>query len=139
MIVDRAAAAGTRLFPGTRQTLAVLQSRGKRLGVVTRNCNLAVRTVFHDIDTFCETVLARDNSAFLKPDRRHVTQALHALGAPPERSAMIGDGQMDMRVGRELGMVCVGVLSGSNDAQQLRDAGADLILDDVRGLTCHVT
>lgn len=136
---ELAAAASTRPFPGVREALSDLKNLGKRLGVVTRNCQLAVRTVFHDIDEYCETVLARDDAEFLKPDVRHVTQALNALDAAPERSVMIGDGQMDMRVGRQLGMLCVGVLSGSSNAARLNEAGADLILDSVRELTCYVT
>ena len=131
---ELAAAASTRVFDGIRETLSELKTLNIRLGVVTRNCQQAVRTIFHDIDDYCETVLARDNAEFLKPDLRHVTQALKALDTPPERAAMIGDGRMDMLVGRELGMICVGVLSGSSDAAGLQAAGADLILDDVRDL-----
>jgi phosphoglycolate phosphatase len=131
------AAVGTIPFPGIRDTLTDLKVRDKRLGVVTRNCQQAVRTVFHDIDEYCETVLARDNAEFLKPDRRHVTQALSALEATPERSVMIGDGQMDMRVGKELGMICVGVLSGSSDTERLLEGGADLVLGDVTQLSEH--
>ncbi|MCZ6711577.1 MAG: HAD family hydrolase [Gammaproteobacteria bacterium] len=136
---ELAAAAKAEPFPGVREMLGELKSNGKRLGVVTRNCEPAVRTVFHDIDDFCETVLARDNAEFLKPDLRHVTQALSILGVAPQHAAMIGDGQMDMRVGKQLGMLCVGVLSGSSSLERLRDAGADLILDSVQGLACQVT
>lgn len=131
---ELAAAAKTEPFPGVREMLGELKSHGKRLGVVTRNCELAVRRIFHDIDGFCETVLARDNVEFLKPDLRHVTQALRTMGVAPQHAAMIGDGQIDMRVGNQLGMLCVGVLSGSSSRERLRDAGADLILDSVRGL-----
>ena len=136
---ELAAAAKTEPFPGVREMLGELKSTGKRLGVVTRNCELAVRTVFNDIDDFCETVLARDNAEFLKPDIRHVTQALRTMGVAPKLAAMIGDGQMDMRVGKQLGMLCVGVLSGSSSLERLQEAGADIVLDSVRGLTYQVT
>ena len=135
---ELAAAEHTAPFPGIRTTLTELKHLSKRLAVVTRNCQAAVRIVFHDIDDYCETVLARDNAEFLKPDLRHITEALARLDTVPERAAMIGDGQMDMQVGRELGMVCVGVLSGSSDAKRLRHAGADLIVDNVCELVRHV-
>jgi len=44
---------------------------------------------------------------------------------------MVGDGRMDMQLGRALGLVCVGVLTGSSDADALREAGADLVIDHV--------
>ncbi|NIP16400.1 MAG: HAD hydrolase-like protein [Pseudomonadales bacterium] len=118
----------TEPFPAARATLNALRQRGKRLGVVTRNCSRAVRTVFGDIDVYCEAVLARDDVEFLKPDVRHVRQALGAMNGTPERAAMIGDGRLDMHVGQALGMTCVGVLTGSADADTLRAAGAHLIV-----------
>ena len=32
---------------------------------------------------------------------------------------MVGDGALDMQAGKDLNMYCIGVLSGSNDAQAL--------------------
>lgn len=37
---------------------------------------------------------------------------------------MVGDGALDMQLARALHMYCIGVLSGSGDAQTLRNAGA---------------
>jgi phosphoglycolate phosphatase len=122
------AARQTEPFPATRATLATLRRNGKRLGVVTRNCSTAVRTVFRDIDVYIDAVLARDDVDFLKPDARHVRQALSVLDGTPERAAMIGDGRLDMHVGRDLGMTCVGVLTGSADADTLLEAGAHIIV-----------
>ena len=122
------AARQTAPFPEIRQALSQLRMADKRLGVVTRNCAQAVRTVFKDIDHFCHSVLARDDVVHLKPDARHVRQALDALEQPPERALMVGDGALDMRVGRSLNMFCVGVLTGSGSSAQLKEAGAQLVL-----------
>ena len=51
---------------------------------------------------------------------------------------MVGDGQMDMRLGRGLGLTCVGVLSGSHGRTQLEEAGADLVLNHVTELKNHL-
>jgi len=122
------AARATHPFPEIRQTLGKLRAKRKRIGIVTRSCTSAVRTVFGDIDDYCDSVLARDNVAHLKPDARHLTQALQALGQPAGPAVMVGDGALDMQVGRELDMFCVGVLTGSGTTEQLREAGAQLIL-----------
>ena len=39
-----------------------------------------------------------------------------------------------MTLGRELGMVCVGVLTGSSDEEQLTAAGADLVIAGIHQL-----
>jgi phosphoglycolate phosphatase len=122
------AAARTVPFPDARDTLTALRRRGKSLAVVTRNCRDAVLAVFPDLEDYCHSILARDDVVHLKPDVRHLRHALDALGRTPERTLMVGDGQMDMRIGRVLGLYCVGVLTGSSDAARLQQAGADVVL-----------
>ena len=132
------AAAKTVPFPETRRTLCELRRAGKQIAVVTRNCSEAVARVFDDIDDYCDIVLARDQVAHLKPDPRHVREALTTLGQVESRAAMVGDARMDMALGRELGMYCVGVLTGSSNAEQLKRAGADLLIAQISELLDHV-
>ncbi len=132
------AAAGMEVFPKTREVLGGLKQADKRTSIVTRNCEQAVRKVFPDVDDYCDLLLARDNVEFLKPDPRHLQCTLTHLERTPQRSVMIGDGRMDMQVGRTLGLTCVGVLSGSSDAPALTAAGAHLIVENIAGLTAHL-
>jgi phosphoglycolate phosphatase len=129
-----AAASHTQPFPEIPPMLRALRARHKRLGVVTRNCGSAVRTIFRDIDAYCDSVLTRDDVTHLKPDARHLQAALQALGQPDGPAVMVGDGALDMHVGRELGMICVGVLTGSGNAALLTDAGAHLVLPSAADL-----
>ena len=131
---ETAAAQGTRPFPEIPSMLRMLRANGKRLGVVTRNCASAVRTVFQDIDSYCDSVLTRNDVTHLKPDARHLDAALEALGRPDGPSVMVGDGALDMHVGGKLGMICVGVLTGSSSEAQLARAGADLVLPSAADL-----
>lgn len=124
-----AAAQRTEPFADIRGLLAGLRGRGKALAVVTRNCRAAVLAAFPDIADYCDAVLARDDVAHLKPDVRHVRQALDTLGYAPRQAVMVGDGQLDMHMGRALGLYCVGVLTGSSDAGRLREAGAEAVLE----------
>ncbi|MCZ6640665.1 MAG: HAD family hydrolase [Gammaproteobacteria bacterium] len=135
---ELAAAERTVPFPATRPTLSELRRAGRKIAVVTRNCREAVVRVFDDIDEYCDIVLARDEVAHLKPDPRHVRQALTTLGQVESRAAMIGDGRMDMALGRKLGMVCVGVLTGSGNEEQLKCAGADLMIAEIGEILDHI-
>ena len=47
---------------------------------------------------------------------------------------MVGDGLLDMEVGKSVGLKCVGVLTGSNTLDQLESAGADIVLPSVLSL-----
>lgn len=123
------AAASTEPFPGIVQRLRLLRESDKKLGVVTRNCRAAVLQVFPDIMRYVDALYARDDTPHLKPDPRHLSACLDDIKALPTRTAMVGDGALDMRAGRELNMYCVGVLSGSADESALRAAGAHQVID----------
>lgn len=132
------AAAGMEVFPKTREVLSSLRQADKHISIVTRNCEQAVRCVFPDVDDYCDLLLARDNVTFLKPDPRHLQQAMTHLERTPERSVMIGDGRMDMQIGRTLCLTCVGVLSGSSDEAALTAAGAHLVVESIAELPAHL-
>ena len=128
---EMAAASGTAPFPFTAQCLATLRGDGWATSVVTRNCSDAVKVTFPDIESHVDQLLARDQVEHLKPDPRHFSIALDAQAGS---HVIVSDGAMDMSTGRELGLICVGVLTGSSDAHRLRDAGAAHVLDDISAL-----
>ena len=129
--IELNAASSTEPFPEVRALACTLRQSGRKTAVVTRNCSEAIRAIFPDIDDCFDSVLARDDVPHLKPDLRHVAQALDGLSVAPQLAAMIGDGGLDMRTGKTLEMYCVGVLTGSGDADTLVSAGADLVIADV--------
>lgn len=127
--IELTEAGKTDPFPKVPEYLTELKNRGLKTGVVTRNCRAAIYQVFPDIDAHMTTVCARDDVLHLKPDPRHLTDCLDILGIEAASSAMVGDARMDMQVGRALGMVCIGVCSGSSDRAILFEAGADMVYD----------
>ncbi len=129
--IELNAASSTEPFPEVRALACTLRQSGRKTAVVTRNCSEAIRTIFPDIDDCFDSVLARDDVPHLKPDPRHITQALDGLSVAPQLAAMIGDGGIDMHTGKTLEMYCVGVLTGSGDTDTLVSAGADLVIPDV--------
>ena len=129
------AAANTDRFPGIGEKLEQLKTQGLQLGVVTRNCRAAVLQVFPGLLDYVHAMFARDDTTHLKPDPRHLRDCLAALGCESSKSVMVGDGALDMHAGRALDMYCVGVLTGSGDAQTLSNAGAHEVIDHCLDLT----
>jgi phosphoglycolate phosphatase len=122
------AAASTDPFPGVPDLLRSLREHGLKTGVVTRNCRQAILQVFPELLEHVDAVHARGDTQYLKPDARHITESLAALDVTPAAAAIVGDGALDMHVGRSLGMACIGVLTGSSDRKALLEAGADVVL-----------
>lgn len=140
LLQDMEVEAGRRggLLPGIPELLTVLQQQRIGVGIVTRNCDAAVRVVFPHIDAYCQAFIPRDRVAQVKPHPAHLQAALDGLGTTPARAMMVGDGVMDMQAGKALGMFAVGVLSGSSTASALLAHGADLVLASAADLVQYL-
>jgi len=139
-VTDRelAGAANSALFPGVKEMLVELRRRGIKTGILTRNCLEAVTAVFPDIGRYSEAVVTRSDAERVKPHPDHIRTVLGILDEDPSKSAMVGDHPMDIRVGKAVGALSVGVLTGYSAASDLLEAGADLILERAAEITSHI-
>ena len=129
--IELAAAENARAFPGVPEMLDQLHSRGLRVGIVTRNCRLAVGRVLERNPMCHDVLLTRDDVAQVKPDPRHLLAALEMLGVAGGQAVMVGDHPMDVLAGRRIGAKTVGVLPPGLTGDRFAQAVPDLILERV--------
>jgi len=63
-----------------------------------------------------------------KPEPDSAREVLATVGYPPQRWVYVGDTKVDMLTGKAAGMYTVGVAWGFRSVQELRDNGADAII-----------
>jgi len=117
------------LIPGADRVLRYLQTR-KRVGVVTTRSREATLAFLeqHALDEVFDFLVTRESTARLKPHPEPILYAAAQLGLKPERCAMVGDTPVDVYSARRAGAWAVGVLCGFGEENELRHAGAHLIL-----------
>jgi phosphoglycolate phosphatase len=126
----RAAKKG-QILPGVTTMLKLLKKRGIKVGIITRNCNKAVKIVFPDIEHFCDVFIPRDDVIRVKPHPDHLALTMKKMAVHnPTRCLMVGDHIIDIEGGKRMGMKTAGVLTGKTTREHFIKAGADLILDD---------
>lgn len=128
--IELKAAEEGRMIPGTKETLKVLKSLGVKVGIITRNCEEAVRKIFPDLDHYCDVFISRDSIRKVKPHPDHLQAALKTLNVTGEESVMVGDHTIDILAGKRVGMKTVGVLTGRITKDEFKEAGATFILND---------
>lgn len=129
--VEMEAARGGSLLPGVKELLNFLRERGLKIGIITRNCEEAVRRVFPEVDEYCDVFISRDSIPRVKPHPDHLNAVIKRLGISGEEAVMIGDHPLDIQAGKRVGMRTIGVLSGRTTKEEFEKAGADGILKDV--------
>jgi phosphoglycolate phosphatase len=125
------AAGHAALFPHTRQALDSLLAQNIKIGIITRNCRAAVIRIFPDAPRYAGIILARDDAPHVKPDPRHLLDALSALHVAPPHALMVGDHPMDLATGKAAGTLTAGVASGRVSKAELAAHAPDYLADDV--------
>ena len=128
--IELKAAEEGRLLPGVEGVLESLREKGFKVGIVTRNCEEAVRKVFPHIKEYCDVFVSRDSIKKVKPHPEHLTWVMKALRVSGEEVVMVGDHPIDIQAGKRVGMRTVGVLTGRTKREEFEKAGADYILRD---------
>ncbi len=118
-----------RLVPGVRAMLQALQGRYP-LAVVSARPEASTRDFLRafDLEPFFCCVATAQTCEHTKPYPDPVLWAARQMGLPPAHTVMVGDTVVDIRAGRAAGAQTVGVLCGFGEEEELRRAGADLIV-----------
>ncbi|MFD1159075.1 HAD-IA family hydrolase [Roseovarius aestuarii] len=123
--------ASAPLYPGARAVIEALAARrGVLLGVATGKARRGLDHAFaaHGLDPFFSTRQTADHHPS-KPHPSMVLSCLNETGADKSDTVMIGDTTFDIEMGRAAGVHTLGVTWGYHPTDDLRAAGADLLVD----------
>ena len=126
----------TAYYDGVNEFLQRLLKNGLRLAVISNKTETTTMKVmahyFPDIPW--EFVWGNNGQRPLKPRREAGDLACEVLGLTPEQIMYVGDGDTDMEFASAMGFIAAGVTWGNRDADQLKAAGADFLVDSFEEL-----
>jgi HAD superfamily hydrolase (TIGR01509 family) len=118
-----------QMIPGVKEMLAALADRYPLAVVSARDALTTHRFLeYFDLLPFFDSIVTSQTCRHTKPFPDPVLFASDQLGLPPDACLMIGDTIVDIRSGKAAGAQTLAVLCGFGTLQELRRAGADLIL-----------
>lgn len=127
---------GSRLLPGVAELIPRL-AETRRLGIVTTRSGRGAAHLLDlfSLDSYFSTLVGSEHVTRCKPDPEPVLKALSILGEPPGSALFIGDTIQDMQAGLSAGTYRLGVTTGTTGADELRSAGAQLVLSTLLELS----
>ncbi len=116
-----------RPYPGVLEQLARWHALGWPMAVVTNKSAVFAERILDvlGLRPFLPVLVDGESVAEKKPSPEPCHRALAALGLPPGRGTMIGDGVPDLRAGKAARLRTIAVLFGYRTADVLRAEGAD--------------
>lgn len=123
-------------YIGIRELLEALMDAGVPLAVYSNKPMEQTKTVvahyFPDIPF--AAVVGHVDGTPTKPDPTAALAIAEKMGFSPKEIAFVGDSDVDMRTGRNAGMVPIGVTWGYRDAETLLRGGAEHLAADTEAL-----
>ncbi len=121
----------TKPYDGIIDMLTALRAKDIRIGLLSNKPDQFTQVMamhFFRKGMFDQVFGARD-SVPKKPDPAGALEIAANLGLEPAQFLYFGDTNTDMRTGLAAGMFTVGVTWGFRPVEELRDAGAQAIID----------
>jgi HAD superfamily hydrolase (TIGR01549 family) len=124
------------LVPGVDEMLAGLKGRYPMAVVSAREEKSTLRFLEQfDLCKYFDALVTGLSAPHTKPYPDPILLAAQKMGVHPAQCLMIGDTTVDIRAGKAAGAQAVGVLCGFGEEPELRQLGADLILQNTSDLT----
>ena len=104
----------SRPFEGMETCVRSLSARGHRIGICTNKPEHLSRKLIAELgltDLF-PVILGADSRPWRKPDPRHLTDTIEALGGRPSSAVLVGDSDTDARTARAAGIPVILVSFG---------------------------
>ena len=121
----------SRPYPGVREGLDLLRSRGYRLGCVTNKAAQFTEPLLDAVgirDAF-ELVISGDTLPEKKPSPMPLLHAAEYFRVEPSAALMLGDSVSDVKAARAAGFGIICVSYGYNHGEDIRTAEPDAVID----------
>jgi pyrophosphatase PpaX len=119
-------------FPGTKEMLTTLRSRGCATGIVTsKNAKGTNRAIeMSNMGHLFDCVVTADDVTQHKPDPAPVCKAMTLLQVTADQSLYVGDSIFDVQMAQRAGMAMVGVSWGARSREELMTNGSNGVVDN---------
>lgn len=121
------------LLPGAKEVLQALRAADIPCAVLTNKRGYAARDVCNHlgITPLLVGVFGADDTPWIKPNPEFTRHALAAMGVPAAGSVLVGDSPFDVATAHNFNLRFVGVTTGTHTRDQLKAAGADVVVDNL--------
>ena len=123
-------------FPGVVKTLKTLKEQGFALTIASSRSRNSLKELTRDmgIADYISYLIGADDVKEAKPKPEPVLKTLTAMHFDASETLVVGDMAVDILMGANAGTKTCGVTWGNGTREELKEAGADFIIDRMEEL-----
>lgn len=122
-----------KVYPGVQEMLEKLKNSGMRLILATSKPKIFADIILEHfgIMKYFELTCGSELDGTRSKKSEVIRYAMETAGLSADSTVMVGDRKHDVLGAKEAGIRCIGVLFGYGSYEELREAGADVIVATV--------
>lgn len=122
----------TEPYDGVTDMLRALKKSGVKTAVLSNKDDSTAKKVAKELfeEGLIDLCLGARDGIALKPDPQAVFEIMEHFEVSADECLYIGDTATDIKTAKNAGLYSIGVLWGFRDEEELRTAGADMIISD---------
>ena len=123
-------------FPGVVSTLKILKEQGLTLTIASSRSHRSLMELTHSmgISGYISFLIGADDVNDAKPNPEPVLKTLAVMHFECSEVLVVGDMAIDILMGANAGVKTCGVTWGNGTREELKEAGADYIIDRIEDL-----
>ncbi len=121
------------VFPGAVESIRRWHDQGAKVTIASSRGHDTLDDFLRDmgLSAYVSYVLGGDDVERAKPDPCPVLMTLDRFAIAPEDAVVIGDMAYDVLMGKRAGCHTVGVTYGNGSVDELKEAGVEIVTDDL--------
>jgi len=141
--VERTAVRSATMTDDATDVIHTAKREGRAVAIVSNNSPgaiqeyLALHGLIDEIDVIVGRPWARP--ADMKPSPAPIAEAARELGVPTEACVLVGDATTDIEAAHAAGAVAIGFANKPGKASQLKNAGADQVVNNMSEIVSALT
>ncbi len=121
----------TNPYNGVIDMLSALKAKNIKLAILTNKPDLPAKELALEVfPNIFDQVKGQTNDMDKKPAPDGIFYILDMLDSKLDESIFVGDSEVDIHTGKNAGIYTIGVSWGFRTTDELKKAGADIIIDD---------
>lgn len=131
-IFDESCVDAIKLYPNVKTTIETLFRKGKIITVASSRNKNSLHTLLKRLELFeyMTLILGEQDVENKKPAPDMVLKILKETNTLPENALVVGDTAYDIEMGQKAGCFTCGVIYGNHSETQLKEQGANFIIND---------
>ncbi len=121
-------------FSYVKPTFKILKRKKIKVGIVTTKKHSEAKAILDGYKIPYDIIVGNDDVKKRKPDPEPVFKACKLLKVKPKNCIFVGDHPFDMKAAKSAGCIAIGTLTGWGKKLDLKKAGADFIIKNLKDL-----